>query len=103
MTIVDSHLHFWRLARGDYVWLTPEFSALYRDFAPNDIDVALNACGVESVVVVQAAATEAETHYLLDLARQHPKIAGVVGRTDFEAEDAAQRIASLCSASRGLL
>lgn len=101
--IVDSHLHFWQLARGDYLWLTPEFSALYRDFAPNDIDVSLRACGVESVVVVQAAATEAETHYLLDLARQHPLIAGVVGWTDFEAADAPQRIASLCRTAQGRL
>lgn len=103
MRIVDSHLHFWQLARGDYLWLTPEFSALYRDFVPNDIDATLSACGVESVVVVQAAATEAETHYLLDLARQHPFIAGVVGWTDFEAEDAPQRIASLCRAAQGRL
>lgn len=101
--IVDSHLHFWQLSRGDYLWLTPEFSALYRDFAPNDIDATLRACGVESVVVVQAAATEAETHYLLDLARQHPFIAGVVGWTDFEAEDAPQRVASLCRTAQGRL
>ena len=103
MRIVDSHLHFWRLARGDYLWLTLEFPALYRDFLPNDIDGTLRACGVESVVVVQAAATEAETHYLLDLARQHPVIAGVVGWTDFEAEDAPQRIAALCRAAHGRL
>lgn len=101
--IVDSHLHFWQLSRGDYLWLTPEFSALYRDFGPNDIDATLRTCGVESVVVVQAAATEAETHYLFDLARQHPFIAGVVGWTDFEAEDAPQRVASLCRAAQGLL
>lgn len=103
MTIVDSHLHFWQLSRGDYLWLTPGFPALYRDFVPNDIDATLSACGVESAVVVQAAATEAETHYLLDLARQHPFIAGVVGWTDFEAEDAPQRIASLCTAAQGRL
>lgn len=103
MRIIDSHLHFWQLSRGDYLWLTPEFSALYRDFAPNDIDATLRACGVESMVVVQAAATEAETHYLLDLARQHPLIAGVVGWTDFEAEDAPRRIASLCHAAQGRL
>lgn len=103
MRIVDSHLHFWQLARGDYLWLTPEFSALYRDFAPNDINASLSACGVESAVVVQAAATEAETYYLLDLARQHPFVAGVVGWTDFEAEDAPQRIASLCRAAQGRL
>ncbi|KAF1711573.1 amidohydrolase family protein [Pseudoxanthomonas sacheonensis] len=103
MMLVDSHLHFWRLSRGDYLWLTPEFSALYRDFSPNDINATLGACGVGSVVVVQAAATEAETHYLLELAREHPFIAGVVGWTDFEAEDAPQRVAALCRAAQGRL
>ncbi|MDR6840727.1 amidohydrolase family protein [Pseudoxanthomonas sacheonensis] len=103
MRTVDSHLHFWQLSRGDYLWLTPEFSALYRDFLPSDIDATLRACQVESVVVIQAAATEAETHYLLDLARQHPVIAGVVGWADFEADDASQRIASLCHAAQGRL
>jgi predicted TIM-barrel fold metal-dependent hydrolase len=95
MRIVDSHLHFWQLARGDYLWLTPELSALYRDFTPSDIDATLRACGVGSVVAVQAAATEAETRYLLELAHQHAWIAGVVGWTDFEAEDAAQKIVAL--------
>ena len=60
MRIVDSHLHFWRLARGDYLWLTPEFSTLSRDYLPNDIDATLRTCGVESVVVIEAAATDAD-------------------------------------------
>lgn len=103
MRVVDSHLHFWQLSRGDYVWLTPEFSALYRDFSPHDVVATLQSCGVESVVVVQAAATEAETHYLLDLSRQHPVIAGVVGWVDFEAEDAPQKMKSLCRVAQGRL
>jgi L-fuconolactonase len=103
MRVVDSHLHFWQLSRGDYSWLTPELSALYRDFAPSDIDATLKACGVESLVLIQAAATEAETRYLLDLASQHSVIAGVVGWIDFEAEDAPQKMASLCRTAQGRL
>jgi L-fuconolactonase len=43
---------------------------------------------------VQAAPTEAETQYLLDLARTEPTIAGVVGWVDFDGPDVMQRIAA---------
>jgi L-fuconolactonase len=29
---IDAHQHFWRLERNDYSWLTPELTALYKDF-----------------------------------------------------------------------
>ncbi|MEA9558257.1 amidohydrolase family protein [Xanthomonas nasturtii] len=103
MSRVDAHLHFWHLARGDYAWLTPELAPLYRDFAPHDVDDALDAAGVDSVVVVQAAATEAETCYLLELAHDAPRITGVVGWTDFAAPDAAARIGALVRAGGGVL
>ncbi|MCW2005235.1 L-fuconolactonase [Xanthomonas arboricola] len=103
MSRVDAHLHFWHLGRGDYDWLTPELSALYRDFGPDDVSAALDAADVDSVVVVQAAATEAETCYLFELARDTPRIAGVVGWVDFAAPDAPARIGALVRAGGGLL
>ena len=103
MNIVDAHLHFWQLTRGDYGWLTPALGPLYRDFVPADIRPTLDASGVAAVVAVQAAPTEAETRFLLDLARRHPHIAGVVGWTDFEAADVASRIAGLLAAGNGVL
>ncbi|CEJ48733.1 conserved hypothetical protein [Xanthomonas citri pv. bilvae] len=89
MSRVDAHLHFWHLARGDYHWLTPELAPLYRDFGPHDVSAALDAAAVDQVVVVQAAATEAETCYLFELARDDARIAGVVGWVDFAAPDGA--------------
>lgn len=103
MSRVDAHLHFWHLGRGDYDWLTPELSALYRDFGPDDVSAALDAADVDSVVVVQAAATEAETCYLFELARDTPRIAGVVGWVDLAAPDAPARIGALVRAGGGLL
>lgn len=49
--VVDSQLHFWQLSRGDHVWLTPDFFALYPDFVPKSIDATSNACGIDAVVV----------------------------------------------------
>jgi L-fucono-1,5-lactonase len=54
-------------------------------------------------VLVQAAATEAETRYLLGLAAEYPFIRGVVGWVDFERQDAPERIAAMVAAGHGLL
>lgn len=101
--IVDSHQHFWSLGRGDYDWLTPRLGRLFRDYLPPEFAALLATHGVHATVAVQAAATEAETHYLLELARRNPFIAGVVGWTDFGAADAAGRIAALVAAGAGRL
>ncbi|MBS0581624.1 MAG: amidohydrolase family protein [Proteobacteria bacterium] len=101
--IVDAHQHFWRLDRGDYTWLTPQLGVLYRDYLPNDLAPLHARLGIGASVLVQAAASEAETHYLLALARRHESIAGVVGWTDFATSDAPQHIAALVGAGGGKL
>ena len=98
--IIDSHVHFWRLARGDYDWLTPDLATLYRDFEPADLAPVLEAAGVAGVIAVQAAATEAETGFLLELARLNPLILGVVGWTDFTSPRAPEAIARLARQAR---
>lgn len=86
---IDAHQHFWRPARGDYGWLDNAPAALRRDFLPADLAPTLASCGIDATVLVQAAPSVDETHYLLGLADATPFIAGVVGWIDFE--QAAQR------------
>jgi len=93
--IIDSHQHFWSIARGDYGWLTPNLCTLYRDFGPPDIEPLLHAQGIDGTVLVQAAPTEAETRHLLKLAESAEFVRGVVGWVDFEGEQAQQRIIDL--------
>ncbi len=98
---IDAHQHFWRVARGDYGWLTADgFPALYRDFGPGDLAPLLAGAGVELTVLVQAAPTSAETCWLLELAAKTPFVAGVVGWADFEAPDAARVIEDLARAPK---
>ncbi|MCK6447456.1 MAG: amidohydrolase family protein [Planctomycetes bacterium] len=85
---IDAHQHFWKVARGDYGWLTPELAPLYRDFGPEDLAPLLAARGIDGTILVQAAPTLAETEYLLELAERTPFVLGVVGWVDFEAPDA---------------
>src|SRR5437868_1683453 len=94
---IDAHTHFWRLDRGDYFWLTPALAPIHRDFGPGDLEPLLARHGIAETILVQAAPTVAETRYLLDVARQAPFVAGVVGWADFEAPDAADAIARLAT------
>jgi L-fuconolactonase len=98
---IDAHQHFWRLSRGDYDWLTPDLEALYRDFEPSDLAPQLERAGVEHTVVVQAAASIAETRYLLGLADTTEWIAGVVGWIDM-ASPAADETLEVLAAHRAL-
>ena len=98
---IDAHQHFWRPSRGDYGWLTPQaHPAICRKFLPADLQPLLLDAGIERTILVQAAPTAAETDYLLGLAAETPFVAGVVGWTDFEAQNAAQQIAALAQQSK---
>ncbi len=93
--IVDSHQHFWQLSRGDYNWLTPELSTLYRDFMPVDLQPLLHENFVIQTVLVQAAPSLAETEFLLRLSDEHDFIAKVVGFVDLLTEEAVNQIEKL--------
>jgi L-fuconolactonase len=92
---VDAHFHCWRLDRGDYGWLTPALAPIHRDVGIDDWQRVAQPHGVRGGILVQAAPTEAETRFLLDQARAHAAVLGVIGWLDLLAADAPQRIAQL--------
>ncbi|HTZ80220.1 MAG TPA: amidohydrolase family protein [Stellaceae bacterium] len=95
---IDAHQHFWRIARGDYGWLTPALAPIYRDFDLPDLAPHLAAAGITGTVLVQAAPTEEETRFLLRLAAESAGvIGGVVGWVDFEAPDVGERLRRLAA------
>ena len=91
---IDAHVHYWQVARGDYHWLAPD-SPLYRDFGPAHAAPLFDAAGIDGAILVQAAATDAETEFLLSHADADPRIKGVVGWLDMMACDAPDRVAGL--------
>lgn len=82
---IDSHQHFWRLSRADYGWLDPSLGPIFRDFLPEDLRPLIADAGMSRTVLVQAAPSAGETAFLLELAKNEPFVAGVVGWTDLEA------------------
>jgi L-fuconolactonase len=92
---IDAHQHFWTLARGDYGWLTPDKTPIYRDFGPKDLAPFRARNGIERTLLVQAAPTVAETRFMLEIAAADPSVAGVVGWVDMAAPDAPAQIEAL--------
>lgn len=90
--MLDAHQHFWEVARRDHVWVSPDYPALYDDFGPAELAPLMQAAGVTHTVLVQAAETEDETDYLLEIANQTDFILGVVGWLDMLAEDFDDRL-----------
>jgi L-fuconolactonase len=98
--IVDAHIHLWRLARGDNVALEPWMGPLLRDHEPQTLRPELDACGIDAVVVVQAAETLAESLFTLGLAARHAWIAGVVGWLDLASPALVEEVAALRATGR---
>jgi len=95
---VDAHHHVWTLSRGDYGWLqpTPALAPIYRDFTLTDLRPLLASEQIEATVLVQAAPTVAETHFLLEVARESGGlVGGVVGWADLARADAVATLEGL--------
>ncbi len=89
---VDAHTHFWRYTSGEYSWIDEPMAGLRRDFLPPDLWREMDEAGVDACIAVQARQRLEETRWLLDMARAHPFVAGVIGWIDLQAEDAADQL-----------
>lgn len=91
--VIDSHQHFWKYDPVTYSWIDDSMKVLQRDFLPSDLGPILQSNGVDGCVAVQADQSEAETDFLLELARENEFIKGVVGWVDLRSEDVNKRLA----------
>lgn len=82
MPNIDAHQHFWKYNPVVYPWIDDRMQTLKQDFLPQDLQPLLEKAGFEGCVAVQACQEDAETEWLLELAREHAFIRGVVGWTD---------------------
>ncbi|HLZ90694.1 MAG TPA: amidohydrolase family protein [Candidatus Acidoferrum sp.] len=89
---IDSHQHFWRYDAVRDAWITEAMAVLKRDFLPADLAAELAANGIDASIAVQAAQSETETMFLLDLAEKSERIAGVVGWVDLQSSNVAERL-----------
>jgi L-fuconolactonase len=77
---IDAHQHFWRYQPEEYSWMTGEdMEPIRRDFLPEDLEREMRAAGFGGAVSVQARQSLRETNWLLELAKHHAFLRGVVG------------------------
>ena len=95
MTRLDAHQHFWRFDAVRDAWITADMAAIRRDFLPGDLAPNLLANDMDGCIAVQADQSEQETRFLLDLARDHQMIRGVVGWVDLRAPDLDETLARI--------
>jgi L-fuconolactonase len=92
---IDAHHHFWQLSKYDYVWMSPDLGALYRDFGPEDLRPLLKNQDIDRTVLVQTISSDDETSWFLELADQYEFIAGVVGWVDLTDPQVGKRLDEL--------
>ena len=95
--LIDAHQHFWRLSERAGYWPPAELAAIYRDFAPADLEPLLRQNGVRGTVLVQTLPKVEDSEWMLELAARHDFILGVVGWVDLAGADAPATIARLAS------
>lgn len=76
--------------------MTPEMGAIKRDFLPPELSAQMAESGIGSAIVVQARHSLDETRWLLDLADEHPFLAGVVGWAPLSSPTVARDLERLC-------
>lgn len=92
---VDAHVHFWQIGRNGCVWPPPELSAIHRDFLPAAWRDEAEPLDIDAAIIVQSQPSARDTRWLLELARDHACVAGVVGWVHLAAPEAPARIAAL--------
>lgn len=93
MARIDAHQHFWHFEPTRDAWISDKMAPLRRDFLPPELQPLLQRHGFDGCVAVQAAQSEVETDFLLELTAKHDFIKGVVGWVDLRAENIDERLA----------
>lgn len=95
--MIDAHQHCWQIGAHGCIWPTADLAAIYRDFSVADLQAEAQPLAVKGSVLVQSQPCDADTDYLLSLAREQDFVKAVVGWVDLAASDAPARIASLAA------
>lgn len=89
---IDSHVHFWKYNKKREAWITNDMKILQQDYLPEHLSLSFSRNGIDGCVAIQADQSELETHFLVELAKTHPVIKGVVGWIDLKDEKIEERL-----------
>ncbi|MBM3176636.1 MAG: amidohydrolase family protein [Bacteroidetes bacterium] len=98
---IDAHQHFWNYDSVRDAWMTDDMGAIKKNFGASDLKPKLDNLSIDGTVLVQVQQDLQENVWLLNIARQHSFVKGVVGWIDFTAPDLKQQLEKL--SGEGLL
>ncbi len=93
MLKIDSHQHFWKFDPIRDAWITPEMSAIQRDFLPADLQPLLETAGIDGCISVQVDQSEDDNEFMLEQADHYDFIKGIVGWVNLRDPQVEQRLA----------
>ncbi|MDC6387426.1 amidohydrolase family protein [Maribacter sp. PR1] len=85
--IIDAHQHFWMYEAEKHAWIDDEMSSIRRNFLPSDLKPLYEKNGVTGCIAVQADQTLKENDFLLEQARKHDFIKGIIGWIDLRSNE----------------
>ena len=94
---LDAHQHFWKFDPVRDAWIDETMEVIRKDFLPTDLEPILQKNNIDGCIAVQADQSEMETAFLLDIARNHNFVKGVVGWVDLLADNVEDRLAHFSS------
>lgn len=92
MIKIDAHHHLWKYSPRTHDWIDDDMRELKRDFMPEDLYREMKRSDYDGCVAVQASQTEGETRFLLEQAKKHPFIKGVVGWLDLRSPQLKEKL-----------
>lgn len=81
---IDAHLHYWQPACNFDNRPIADHAFYRRDFMPADVRPALDACGIDGVILVQTCPQAEETDWIVELARHDDRVWGVTAWVDLD-------------------
>lgn len=92
--MIDAHVHVWALGRHGCRWPTAADGPLFRDHLSDELIAEMDGSGVDRALLVQTQEDGADTDWLLSLAADYPRFAGVVGWAALDDADEVSRLAA---------
>ena len=84
--IIDSHQHFWQYEKEKHAWIDDGMAVIRRDFLPEDLEPIYKNFDVAGCIAVQADQNVKENDFLLDQAKNHDFIKGIIGWVDLRSD-----------------
>jgi L-fuconolactonase len=80
MPVIDAHIHLFEPSRqGGVPWPEKEDKVLYKTALPDRFEALARPFGVVGAIAIEASPLATDNQWLLNVARKHPVMVGVIG------------------------